>query len=224
MLSDNGFAPRRQFVDDADVEVAVERHCQGAGDGRCCHHKDVWRVTTLRPQLGALGHAEAVLFVDDDESQTGKLHGVLDDGMCADEDVGGAVEQCVEYLLTAFPLHHTCQQGYADRHVAEKLHDGLQMLFGQDFRRCHDAGLVTVVDGDEHRHQCHEGLAAADVALQQTVHLPAAAHVLAYLADDALLGFGQLEGQVFVIERVKRIADLAEDVAAVFAALVAGIP
>ena len=68
-----------------------------------------------------------------------------------------------------------------------------------------------------------------DISATRVLPLPTspcsrAAHVLAYLADDALLGFGQLEGQVVVIERVKRIADLAEDVAAVFAALVAGIP
>ena len=71
--------------------------------------------------------------------------------------------------------------------------DSLQVLLGQDFRRSHDAGLIAVVDGNEHGHQCYEGFARAHVALQQTVHLAARAEVGANLVHDALLGTGEGE-------------------------------
>ena len=52
----------------------------------------MWRVGTLAPQLGTLGHTEAVLFVDNDHSQAGKLHSILNDGMRANEYLYGTVE------------------------------------------------------------------------------------------------------------------------------------
>ena len=119
----------------------------------------MWRVLALAPEFGTLGHTEAVLFVDNDEPQAGELYRIFDDGMGAHEDVDGAVEQAFEHLLTTLALDDARQQRHSEIHAVEKLHDGLQVLFGEDFRGGHDTGLITVIDGDEHRHQGHEGLA-----------------------------------------------------------------
>ena len=80
-------ASRGQFVDHRHVEVAVHGHGQRAGDRRGGHHEDVGRLFVLGPEPRALLHAEAVLFVDDDESQVGEPHAVLDQRMGADQDV-----------------------------------------------------------------------------------------------------------------------------------------
>ena len=64
----------------------------------------------------------------------------------------------------------------------------LVVLGGQYLGGGHQAGLVAVVDGDEHAHEGDQGFAAAHVALQQPVHLAAAAHVGPYLLDDPLSG------------------------------------
>ena len=81
----HGFAARRQLVDDGHVEVAIYSHRQRARDGRCGHHQHMGRRhTVLAPQAGTLSHAEAVLFVNDGQSQVVELHGVLDEGMGAD--------------------------------------------------------------------------------------------------------------------------------------------
>ena len=105
------------------------------------------------PEFGTLGDSEAVLLIDDDHAQTGELHRVLDDGMGAYEDMDRTVQQTVEYFLTPFALYDTRQQGYAHIHTVQESHDSLQVLFGKNLRRCHDTGLIAVVDGDEHRHQ-----------------------------------------------------------------------
>ena len=100
-----------------------------------------------------------MLFVDDNKPQTCELHRVLDNGMGAYKDLYGAVEQSFQHFLTSFAFHDTCQEGYAQVHVFQETHHGLQVLFCQDFRRCHDTGLITVVDGNQHRHERYEGLA-----------------------------------------------------------------
>ena len=125
MLSDNGFTTWRQLVNDADVEVTIEGHGQCSGNRRSRHHKDMWRVRALAPQLSALSHTKAVLLINDDHAEAGKLHGVLNDGMGTNKDVDGTIEKTVENLLTTLAFDDTRQQSHADRHVAEELHDGL---------------------------------------------------------------------------------------------------
>ena len=80
----DGLASRRQFVDDADVEVAIDSHRQRARDGRRRHHQHMRRQFGLFPQPGTLGHAEAVLLVDDGHAEVAELHSVLDEGVRAD--------------------------------------------------------------------------------------------------------------------------------------------
>ena len=79
--------------------------------------------------------------------------------MCADENLYGAIEQSVENLLTLLALDDTCQHSYADGQSLQEVHDGLQVLLGKYLGRCHDAGLIAVVQSDKHGHQRHEGLA-----------------------------------------------------------------
>ena len=98
------------------------------------------------------------------------------------------------------------------------------MLLCQNLRGSHDAGLIAVVNGDEHRHQGHQRLAASYIALQQAVHLSTATHIFAYFTDYALLGFCQREWQVVMEEGVEHFAYMAEHIAAILAALVAGVP
>lgn len=98
-----------------------------------------------------------------------------------------------------------------------------KLLLGENFRRRHDAGLVAVVDGYEHRHQCYEGFAGSNIALQQAVHLSSGSHVGANLVHDALLCSGELEVEVVGVEPVELLSDVLEDITAVFAPVVAGV-
>ena len=127
-------------------------------------------------------------------------------------------------VFTLLALHDTCEEFHTDIHIFQEVSDGLQMLFREDFRRCHQAGLETIVEGDEHGHQCHERLARAYVTLQEAVHLATAAHVGTYLVHHSLLCPRQLEGEVVGIETIEDVADAVEDIASVLAPLVARIP
>ena len=127
-------------------------------------------------------------------------------------------------VFTLLALHDAREEFHPNVHIFQEVSDGLQMLFREDFRRCHQAGLETIVEGDEHCHQCHERLARAYVTLQESVHLPTAAHVGTYLVHHSLLCPCQLEGEVVGIETIEDVADAVEDIASVLASLVARIP
>ena len=96
-------ASGRQFVDYRHVEVAVDGHGKRARDRRGCHHKHVRRIEVFLPQTGALRHAEAVLLVDNHQPEASERPTVvLNHGVCADENVYGAVGQSGVYLVAFF--------------------------------------------------------------------------------------------------------------------------
>ncbi|MDT4832385.1 hypothetical protein FQZ97_659410 [compost metagenome] len=81
---------------------------------------------------------------------------------------------------------------------AERLQPGRQfaeVLLGQDFGRRHQRRLVAGIDGLARRQRGDDGLAAADVALQQPVHRVRARHVGGDLRHHPLLRAGQPERQ-----------------------------
>ena len=98
------------------------------------------------------------------------------------------------------------------------------MLLCEDLRRSHDTGLIAVVDGNEHRHQGHKGLARPHIPLQKTVHLSSGTYINADLPDHSLLRFREREGQIVAVEGIEDLAHLGEDIPPVFPALVARVP
>ena len=72
------------------------------------------------------------------------------------------------------------------------------MLTRKDLCRRHNTGLIAVVDGLHRRQYRHQRLAAADIAFEQAVHLPAARDIGPYLLEHPLLGSCQGEFQIIV--------------------------
>ena len=219
----DGLAAGRQLVDDRDIEVAVDRHGQRAGNGRRRHHKDMGRTGVFAPQAGALFDAEAVLFVDDDKSQVIEDHRIFEQSMGSDKDLHLARKQPSMYLVALFLAGRTGKQLDAHADGSEQRAQRLIMLRGENLGRRHHAGLVTVVDGHEHRHEGDKGLAAAHIALQEAVHLAAAAHIGANLFEHPFLGTGEVKGQTLPIEAVEVLADGGKGESAQPAHTLAGI-
>ncbi len=166
------------------------------------------------PELGALGHAEAVLFVDDDEAEVGEPHGVFDDGVGAYEDVDGAVEESGMDFAAFSGGGGSCEQPDVDSDCSGESGYGLEVLCGKDFGWSHQACLGAVVDGYEHAQERHESFAAADVALKQTVHLASGGHVGTDFFYDPLLCSGEFKWKALGVEVVEILSDFAEYVAA----------
>ena len=213
----NRFAPGRQRVDDRHVEVAVDRHGKGARDGRGGHHEHVRRAHIFLPQRGALLHAEAVLLVDDHETEVEEAHRWFDEGVRAHKDMNRAVGDALHDFLARLAFHAAREEFHGDWQVGKLIPDGGKVLLGKYFGGRHDARLETVVEGEEAAKQSHDGLAAAHVALQQAVHLPPAPHVAADFADDALLRLGEFKRQAGVVELHEAFAHFLELIALVVA-------
>ena len=141
-----------------------------------------------------------MLLVNDGKSQVVELHRVLNQGMGADEDLQLATQQCLMDDGALLLARRAGQQRHLHADGIGHRFDGFQMLPCKNLGGCHDTRLIAVVQ----RYQCcHKGdnrLAAAHIALQEAVHLLAAAHVLPHLADNAFLGPGERELQHIIVE------------------------
>ena len=66
------------------------------------------------------------------------------------------------------------------------------MLFGKDLGRCHQGGLIAIFHRGKHRQKSDDRLAAADIALNETVHRSVGFEIGKNLADDLFLSSGQV--------------------------------
>ena len=98
------------------------------------------------------------------------------------------------------------------------------MLFGKNLGGSHDASLIAIVEGNEHRHQGDKRLTATYIALKQTVHLSSATYIGSNLPDNPLLSPCEFEGQIVVEKAVEFLPDAREHQSPIFASVVAGIP
>ena len=220
----NRFSARRQLVYYAHVQIAIDGHRQRAGDRGGGHHQHMGRILALRPELGSLRHSKPVLLVDYRYAKAMESHRVFYHGMRAYQYLDIACSKSVEYLLPFLALDDAGEEFHPDVHALQEIADGLQMLLCEDFGRCHQTGLIAVVQSDEHSHQGYERLARAYVALKEPVHLSAAAHIGPDLVHHPFLGTREFERKMMGVETVEDVSDAVEDVAAVFASLVACVP
>ena len=68
----DGAAACRQLIHDGNVQIAIERQPERARNGRRREHEEVG-VTALAHQRFTLGHAELVLFINDDQPEVGQI-------------------------------------------------------------------------------------------------------------------------------------------------------
>ncbi len=206
-------AARRQLVYHRHVEVAVERHGEGAGNGRGRHHEHVrGQWLAFFPKGSPLRHAESVLLVGDGEAEVLELHPVLDEGVGADEDLDFAASQFGEYLLPLLALDAPGEVIHPDAQPFHQLADANEVLLRKDFGGRHHAGLVTVVERQQHGEQRHDGLSAAHVALHEAVHLDASTEVGPDFLDDPLLCAREFERQFFLVKTVEMLAHFFKNI------------
>ena len=199
-------AARGEFIEQADVEVAVGRHGQGARNGGSGHDEHVGRRGGFGPQLRPLLDSEPVLLVDDGQAELAENHARLDQRMGPDRDADLPGRDALEGLPTGRALDVAGEQRRADGQVAEQLRERRKVLLCKDFCRRHDAGLVAVVQRKQRGQQRDDGFAAAHIALQEPVHVPTGVHIRPNLAQDPFLGLGQVERQALGIEPVEQVS------------------
>ena len=74
--------PGGQFIDDGNIQIAIDHQRQGTGDGSGGHHQHMG-LFRFGGQGCALGHTEAVLFIGHHQAQGRKSHVPGNQSLCA---------------------------------------------------------------------------------------------------------------------------------------------
>ena len=166
-----------------------------------------------------------MLLVHGDEAEPGERDPFLDQRVRADGDVDLARFDPLVQLRPLLLPEAARDQGDAQRPVevrnlalsrwrtvrggAEELAEGAEVLLGQDLRRRHHHGLLPAGDGGQQAGCGDDGLAAADVALEEAAHGDVLRQIVEELAQRLLLRAGQRERERFE-EAVSQLAGQGE--------------
>src|SRR5215469_8820975 len=149
----------------------------------------------------ALQNAETVLLVHDYQSEPLKSHGILNQRMRADDELCcAAFHACesvapLETLLAANNQFHLVPSS-ARRPIAMKYSSSRKvMLGGENFRWRHQGHLITVLDCDRGRFECHNRLSASDITFEQPMHWIWQLQIGCDFGEHALLCSCRLERQ-----------------------------
>src|SRR5260370_34835980 len=203
---DDGGAAGREFVKNGNVEVAIEGERKSARDGRGGEHEDVRGVAVgggFVHEALALEDAEAVLFVNGDEAEAGEGDVVFDEGVRANHELSVAGADAIEDGGFFRGFEAADEELNAIACFGEDAASGKKMLHSENFGGGHESGLRAVFDGDHGGLQSDDGFAAADVALEETIHRTGLFEVAGDFGQDPFLGGGGLEGE----DALERLAD-----------------
>ena len=128
-------------------------------------------------QLQALHHAEAVLFVHDDQAEIFEFDAVLNQRVRSDDELRVSLRDVAADVAFAVLFERAGQQHDAVSGSFENLARGKIMLLRQNFGRRHERDLVAVFNRDDRRLEGHDRFARSHVALQQTPHGAGRLHV-----------------------------------------------
>ncbi len=187
-------APGRLLAQLRNRHVAIQREHQGARNRRRGHEQEIG-APALGGEIQSLVHAEAMLLVDDRQSQIGKGDIALEQGMSADRDPGRAARQLVEPASTPSAALAPGEQKRGEAGRSQQRSQTARVLTGQNLGRRHDRRLAAGFDRSQHGEGGDQRLAAADIALQEAEHPHRLCHVALDLGEHPSLPGGKVKGQ-----------------------------
>ena len=183
-----------QLVQNGHIQIAVHNQRQCPGDGGGGHHQHMG-VAALGGQFGALCHTEAVLLIGNDHTQIRKNGSIRQQGMGSHRKIDLSGSDLLPYLPFFFFFHRARQQRNTQPQRGEDFAEGLIMLLCQDFRRRHQCRLMMIIGCQIGRCSGHHGFAAAHIALNQSIHGNAPAHISGNFGNGTFLRPGEIKGQ-----------------------------
>ncbi len=187
-----------------------------ARDRRRGHREHVDRGPPLL-QLFLLRHAEALLFVHDEESEIAEREILRQHAVRRDQDVDAPLRDLRHDLLLLDARPEAGEELDRDRKRRETPAEGPEVLVGQHRRRREHRHLLSVEHGFEGRAHRDLRLAVPDVAAEEPVHRLVRLHVALDVRDRLRLirGLRVLEGvlELFLPRRVLRKREALRDAA-----------
>src|SRR5947209_7414665 len=90
--------PWGHLIDHGEIQITVQRHGQGAGYRRRGHDERI-RVFAFRHELHPLDDAEAMLFINDDQTQPLEYRVLFDKSMSSNDNLNFAGCNPLQYCL-----------------------------------------------------------------------------------------------------------------------------
>jgi hypothetical protein len=137
--------------------------------------------------------SEPVLFVDRGEPEPAEHRRLLHQGVCSNRQERRAARQLRRGTLSRRGFETSRDENRLDPEGLEQSRQSPGVLLGEELGGGHDRSLIAVLHGQERGKKSNDRLAAAYIALEQTVHLPIADHVGNYLSQRRSLRVGECE-------------------------------
>ena len=137
-----------------------------------------------------------MLFIDDGQTQTLKVHIILKQGVGADGHACATVENGGLGIKARLALELAREPGNVDFEGCEPLLERAVVLLGEDLGGGHHGHLIVAGNGCQRGHGGYHCLAGADITLHQAQHGHFTGQVSADFINYATLGTGQREGQL----------------------------
>ena len=163
--------PRRLLVEARHVHVAVAGEQQRARDRRRRHHQKLGAAPgSFRLQREPLMHAEPMLLVDHHKSEVAERDGLLEQRVRADENVDATFCERGKDLFPLSAFLAAAEERDLQSCRRSEAANRLEVLACQQLGRRHERGLRAGLHRGRHGEQGNDGLAAADIALQEPQH------------------------------------------------------
>ncbi len=172
-----------------------ERHVQRARD-RCRGQREHVHLQPERADQLLLRDAEALLLVEDHETEILRDHVAAEHAVGADQHVDLALGEVLQHLLRLGRRAEARDHLDTDREVAVAVAERVPVLLGQDRRRAEEEHLLAVHRSGERGAHGDLRLAEADVAADEAIHRPRRLEILLHRLDRPRLVLGLPVGEL----------------------------
>ncbi len=176
------------------IHVAEVSQHQSARDRRGGQHEYVNCVAFLR-EGEALMDAEAMLLIDHGQRQIAEGDILLEQRMGADQQIDVADGKPLKRVVALTAALAAGQDRHAQTGGLRERRNRKEMLAGEYLRRRHEGGLAAGLDHGGGGDQGHDGLAGADIALQEPQHTLRQSKIVDDVVDGLLLRMRERIGQ-----------------------------
>src|SRR5580658_1000381 len=200
----NGHAVFGRSFDDAHVAQTDERHVERARNGRGTHGENVDFFAELLEAL-LVAHAEALLFIDDEQAEILELDVFREQAMGADEDIDAAAGDALDDVFLFFRRAEAGDHFDVDGELGKALLEGFEMLETENGGGREHRDLLAVLHGLEGGAHGDFSFSVANIAAEQAIHGRGRFHVVLDGADGGglIVGLAVIEGVFkFALERV----------------------
>jgi hypothetical protein len=140
-------------------------------------------------------HAKAMLLIDHHKSEVAERDGFLEQRVGSDQDIDAPLGKSGQDLLPLAALLAAGEKRDAQTCGRGKGLYRLEMLAPEQLGRRHERGLRSGLDRGRHGEKGDDGLAAADIALQEPQHAVGIGEIGVNFRERAGLRSGELEGE-----------------------------